>query len=466
MNDPVVVGARARLTVADVVAVARTPVRVHVDPGAVDRLAAAQLRADEVAATRSVYGRGTGVGANRDQAVDDQEAAAARLLASHATGLGPARSLERVRALLVVRLQQVVAGGSGIAPAVATGLARLLEPGAEPEVPDSGSIGTGDLSALATVARALADRGGALGPGDALALLSSNAGALGDAALALHDLDELARAMVVAAALTCVAARGNLEAFGPAAEAATPFAGARWVCRTVSGLVPSVEAARIQDPFALRTLPQVHGPWVDALDAAAEVVERLAAATSENPLFGEWGVAHHGGFHAAYAAQALDAVVLAAAQAAQLGMSRTAMLMDPELTGLPAFLADGTAGASGAMLLEYAAAAALGDLRALATAASLQSVSVSRGLEEDASYAALAARQALAAAEPLRVVVACELVAARRGLLHRPVALPATLAAAVDLLGGVGSDLADRDLSDDLAAARAVIPDLAVLVTR
>ena len=140
------------------------------------------------------------------------------------------------------------------------------------------------------------------------------------------------------------------------------------------------------------------------------------------------------------------------------------MLMSPELTGLPAFLADGTPGASGAMLLEYAAGSALGDLRALAAPASLQNVVLSRGLEEDASFASLAARQALEAVEPLRILVAAELVCAHRCLTARPAPLTPTLGEAVALLDDLGTDLADRDLSDDLAAATAALPALARLV--
>jgi histidine ammonia-lyase len=357
-----------------------------------------------------------------------------------------------------------LATGSGIDPTVVSALAGLLAPGAEPQVPEGGSVGTGDLAACAAVAAAVEAAGVPVGPGDALALLSSNAGVLGDAALAVTDLAELSRAALVVAALTCVGVDGNAEAYGEGAQAATPLDGARVVARTMHGLIGQGTPARIQDPFALRTLPQVHGPFVDALAATTSLVERLVGTASENPVFGAWGVAHHGGFHAAYLAQSLDALVLAAAQAGQLVLARVSMLMAPELTGLPAFLSDGTPGASGAMLLEYAAASALGDLRALATPASLQSVALSRGLEEDASFASLAARQALDAVEPLRTLVAAELVCAHRCVTARGVTLAPILAEAVGRLTGLGSDLADRDLTPDLEAAADALPDLAALV--
>lgn len=453
------------IRVSEIAAVARSAEGVRVADDALAGVARGQQWADEVAERRPVYGRSTGVGANRDQTVADPAAAARRLVASHATARRAPRSRERTRALLAVRVQQLLAGGSGIDPAVVSALAGLLSPGAEPEVPAGGGVGTGDLAACAAVAAAVEASGIRLGPGDALALLSSNAGVLGDAALAVTDLDELSRAALVTAALTCVGVGGNAEAYGEGAQAATPLAGARMVAQTMHGLMGDSAPARIQDPFALRTLPQVHGPFVDALAATTTLVERLVGTASENPVFGPWGVAHHGGFHAAYVAQSLDALVLAAAQAGQLVLARVSMLMAPDLTGLPAFLADGTPGASGAMLLEYAAASALGDLRALATPASLQSVVLSRGLEEDASFASLAACQALDAVEPLRTLVAAELVCAHRCLTARPVPLTPVLADAFDRLSGLGTDLADRDLSSDLEAAVDVLPALAELVT-
>ncbi len=146
---------------------------------------------------------------------------------------------------------------------------------------------------------------------------------------------------------------------------------------------------------------------------------------AENPIVSAThGVAHHGGFHAAYLVQALDALVLAVAQSAQLSLARVTMLAEPGYTGLHPFLTDGTPAASGMMIVEYSAASALAELRALATPAGMQVVTLSRGVEEDASFATLAASQALAAVEKYRAVLAAELVTALRCLrikeLHPP----------------------------------------------
>ncbi|MGH3267271.1 MAG: aromatic amino acid lyase, partial [Trebonia sp.] len=217
----------------------------------------------------------------------------------------------------------------------------------------------------------------------------------------------------------------------------------------------------IQDPFALRALPQVHGPLLDALRTLDAMVTRLANAHAENPTYAGDGVVHHGGFHLAYLAQALDAARLALAQAAQLSLARLSMLCAPEVTGLPAFLADGRPGSSGVMVVEYVVASALAQLRTLATPAGLQTVILSNGVEEDASFAALAARQALDAVASYRTVLAGELVAAVRCLRRKGLA-PRPLRALLDACADLDPSIADRDLTADLQRAEALLLDTAI----
>ena len=230
--------------------------------------------------------------------------------------------------------------------------------------------------------------------------------------------------------------------------------------------------ARIQDPFGLRTLPQVHGALVDRLGFAEQVVVSMANAPSENPIVSPTlGVAHHGAFHAVYLVQSLDALVLAMAQSAQLSLARLTMLAEPAYTGQHPFLGDGTPAASGVMILEYSAASALAELRALATPAGIQVVNLSRGVEEDASFATLAARQALEAVSRFRAVLAAELVASLR-CLRMQGARPPALHDALDYLdesdGGL-SEMSDRDLTSDLLLAEELIdalPDHVAAVQR
>jgi len=199
---------------------------------------------------------------------------------------------------------------------------------------------------------------------------------------------------------------------------------------------------------------------LDALTSLEQVVEALASAGSENPAFGidPPAVAHHGGFHMAYLATALDTLRSAVAQAAQLSLVRLGYLVEPALTGLPAFLGDGTPGASGVMVVEYVAASALAELRAGAAPVAAQWVSLSRGTEDDASFASLGARQALDAAGPYSVVLAGELLAAVRALRLRGVTAP--VADLLSRCSALSDEVADRDLTDDLAVAASLLGSL------
>jgi histidine ammonia-lyase len=456
-----------RLGLDGIVAVARRREPVRLMPEARTRVRRSQEFAARVAEERPIYGRSTGVGANRDTVLADPAAQSLSLLRSHATSSGARRSDERVRAMLLIRLNQLAADGNGIDPDLLDALAAMLAADALPPVREGGSIGTADLAALATTALALSgeipttprlERTATFGSGDALTFMSSNAAVLADAALAVADLDRLSRAVPIIAAMGFAAVRGNAEAFAPAVEAATPFPGAQWVCRTMRRLIgqPTGPPARIQDPFGLRTLPQVHGALMDQLSHGEDVVLAMVNAGSENPVVSAThGVAHHGAFHAAYLVQALDGLVLALAQSAQLSLARVTMLAEPAYTGLHPFLGDGTPAASGMMIVEYSAASALAELRALANPAGLQVVTLSRGVEEDASFATLAASQALGAVSRYRAVLAAELVTSLRCLRMqgvRPAGLEPAMAF-LDVADGGFSDMHDRDLTSDLLLA-------------
>ncbi len=461
------------LSLDEIVAVSRREAPVQVDASVRARVAASHAFANTVAEQRPIYGRSTGVGANRDQVQPDPDSQARQLLRSHATSSGALRSAPRVRAMLGIRLNQLATDGNGISPSVLDALESMLAADALPPVREGGSVGTADLAALATTALVLSGEvqndpplpeTAVFGPGDALTFMSSNAAVLADAALAVADLDRLARSALVIAAMDFAAVRGNAEAFSPAVEVATPFPGSRWVCRTMREVIDAdVVPARIQDPFSLRTFPQVHGALMDRLAFAEQVIVTMANSPSENPIVSpQLGVAHHGGFHAAYLVQSLDSLVLAVAQSAQLSLARLTMLAEPAYTGLHPFLGDGTPAASGVMIVEYSAASALAELRALATPAGIQAVTLSRGVEEDASFATLAARQALESVSRFRAVLAAELVASLRCLRMQgshPPALASALAYLDERDGGV-PDMHDRDLTYDLILAEELVDGL------
>ncbi|NYI43530.1 histidine ammonia-lyase [Nocardioides aromaticivorans] len=459
--------------------VARDDVGVQLDPAALERAREAWEQAESIAQRRQVYGRTTGVGANRHEAVDGEAAVghALRLLRSHAGGAGPLLRDDHVRATLVVRLNQLAAGGSGIHPRMLEALARTLVEGALPAVHRLGAIGTGDLTMLAEIGLTLAgERPWAVGGlpavqvdlGDALALMSSNAATLAEAALACGDLQVLLRASHVVAALSYRALGGSPEAYAAAVHRAKPHPG-QVLCasemRRLLGMEGSAVAGRrIQDPFGLRAFPQVQGPALDSLADLERILEIEVNATAENPLVSTdlGDVFHHAHFHTAYVAVALDQARAALHHVAELSTARLGDLVEPGMTDLPPFLASGPPGSSGVMILEYVAQDALAQLRHAALPVTLGTAVVSRGLEDHASFSTQAARQATAAVDSFRLVLACELVAAVRALrmqdadiAHLPVGK--AFDRAVEVLEPA---LEDRSLTADVELAAGLLPEL------
>lgn len=473
--------------VEDVVRLADGAVRPVPGADAMKRMEESWDAARRIAATGRVYGRSTGVGANRTEDVPTEAAAehGLRLLRSHAGAIGAELPARQVRAMLAVRANQLLAGGAGLRPSVVTALCEALESGAHPVVNEFGSVGTGDIAALAQMGLALAGEHpwrGTRAPepqpldnNDALALISSNALTLGQSTLALHELRRLLAATQVVAALSLLAVDGSHEAYAAPVHAARPHRGSREVARRMRQFIgaddrPTPPLGRIQDPYGFRCLPQIHGPALDAADALERVLEVEINAAAENPLIcpEEMAAYHHGGFYQAQLALALDHFRLAVTQVARLSTSRLSTLNEPAYTRLRPFLADHEAASSGVMILEYAAGAALGDLRAFSAPASLGHAVLSRGVEEQASFASLAARQTLRASGAYRLVVGCELVAAVRALRQRDLRPDPGLPAgrALELAESVlDADQADRPLTDDVGAAAALLDRFADIWT-
>jgi len=471
-----------------------------------ERASAAARTARDVAARREVYGRTTGVGANRDQPVSaqDRDAHGLRLLRSHASGTGPLVPGDASRAMLVVRANQIAAGGSGVDPGVIGPLLDSVNAGLSVPVPRYGAIGTGDLTALAVAALCLlgerewvpaerpwprvplgqarrSSRGLARQPrfpldsSDALAFLSSNAATVGESALVCTDLAELLRAAVAAAALSHCAVRASTEPYAAAVHEARRHPGQRAVAAALRELLgPAAEqrsgpgpASRIQDPYGYRALPQVHGPVVDAVGQAERAVGAELNAAAENPLVdvAAGTVWHNGNFHTAYVGLALDAVRAALFQTAALSAARLGTLVEPAFTGLAPFLATDPPPSSGIMILEYVAHSAIADIRRLAAPAALGSAVVSRGVEEHAGFATQSARATTDVVDAYRVVLACEVVAAVRALRLRAVTPAAPGLAAVFELAAeaLPASTADRALDDDLRIAQTLLPAMARL---
>ena len=465
------------MTCEQVRRIARDGAAVAVHPGGRERARRAREVMLRVAASRPVYGRTTGVGANRAVTADDT-GHGLRLIRSHAGGAGPVLDVARARAMLAVRLNQLAAGGSGADPALLDVLAQALNLGLIPPVRMIGAIGTGDLTALAWTALCILGerpwQGGTmppfrLDPGDAGAFMSSNAATIGEAALACADLGELLAAATVVAALSFVAVHGSAESYAAAVHAARPHPGQQAVAARMRELLAGqdIRPGRIQDPYGYRALPQVHGPAVDAVRALGQVLAVELNAAAENPVVdvAAGDIANNGNFYTAHLGLGLDAARAALFQTAALSAARLGTLVEPAFTGLPAFLAGDQPASSGVMALEYVAHSALADIRRLAAPAALGSAVLSRGLEEQANFSTQAARAATDTVAAYRIVLCCELVAAARALGMRGSApAPGPLRSGYDLAARtLDPRTEDRPLDSDVDAADRLLPALAAL---
>ncbi|MGY1433675.1 aromatic amino acid ammonia-lyase [Streptomyces reniochalinae] len=470
------------LRCADVVRVARRSAWAKLDDAALVRAREAYVVARDIGAKRAVYGRTTGVGANRHDVVDPDSADqhGLRLLSSHAGGTGEPAADPLVRSTLLIRLNQLAAAGSGVHPRLLEALSGALRVGALPRVHSLGAIGTGDLSALAEIALTLAGRRpwavGSLppvpiSPGDALAFISSNAATLAESVLAWHDLRELLHSSHLVAGLSYCALGGSPEAFSARVHAQRPHPGsvrsAAEMRRILWGDDEPRAGRRLQDPFGLRAFPQVQGPALDAVDSLESVLTTDLNAAAENPFIDidTENAYHHGHFSTAYLALSLDHLRAALHHVAELSAARLGDLVEPELTGLSPFLAAGPSGSSGIMILEYVAHDALSQLRHAAAPVTLGTAVISRGLEDHASFSTQAARSTSAAIGAYRTVLACELLAAVRALRLRSGELPHAPVAEAFRIAAASLPMVaeDHPLTEEIAQAEQLVAGFAAL---
>lgn len=470
-------------TIGDVVALADRREQVSVSPATLAAVARAHEIAAELSTRSEIYGRTTGVGANRATSVSPSDAEyGMRLLRSHAVDAGDRMDDRTVRAMLAVRLIQLCVPGAGLDPAILAGLETMLNDDALPELRQYASIGTGDLAPLAGTALTLIGERPASKPltpmpkwgaDSALPFMSSSALTVGRGCLALDELSRLERASSVIYVLSFLALDGNPQALSSVAAhaSAAPYVD------TVAGRLRAVMAstgttdsrpARIQDPYGLRVYPVAQASVVASLHSLEGQLERTLNSAQENPLFDveDKSVIHHGAFYQASLSLELDGATLALALTAPITHSRIRMLNDPDTNGGNPFQAAGADGSSGLMMVEYVAAGAIAEIRNAAQPASAGTLVLSRGAEEDATFASQGAQQLERSIAAYRVLLCCELVGAVRLLRQRKVDTQFTgvVGDALALAAKLPRDVEDRDLRGDIAVAESLLDDIGRLV--
>jgi histidine ammonia-lyase len=458
------------------------------------RVAEAAASVDRiVAGGETVYGVNTGFGLLANTRIPDDRLAELQtnLILSHSAGLGDPFPRHVTRLMIVLKLLGLGRGHSGVRPIVIDALQRLLDRDAMPVIPSQGSVGaSGDLAPLAHLisalmgygrvdisgavlpAREALDRIGleplALAPKEGLALIN---GTQASTALALDALfmgECVFKAAIAAGALSVDALKGSAKPFDPRISELRGQPGQIRVAAAIAELLDGseiltshVKCSRVQDPYSFRCQPQVMGASLDLLQSVARTLTIEAGAVTDNPiLFPDSDVAISGGnFHAQPVAFAADIISIALCEVGSISERRISVLVDPKMSGLPAFLTPDSGVNSGLMIPQVTAAALVSENKTLAFPASIDSIPTSAGQEDHVSMAPIAARKAASIARNVAGVIAVELMAAAEGIdYHSPLKTSARLQGVHAKVRQYSAHFtADRYWADEMAGLQAAV---------
>ncbi|MBY0489784.1 MAG: histidine ammonia-lyase [Gemmatimonadaceae bacterium] len=443
------------LRIADVVAVADERVPVALSAEARARMQRTRAVVDgAIAKGAPVYGINTGFGKLSEVTIPNDRLAALQrnLVRSHAAGVGDALPEREVRAMMLLRANVLATGYAGARPEVVDAVLAMLNAGVWPVVPEQGSVGaSGDLAPLAHLALVLIGEGIAryqgqegeaaailqaagltpltLAAKEGLALINGTQAHTAVAALAAAELERLWRAAHIATAMSLEALLGTPDAFDARIQEARGQLGQAESAAILRRLLGESEVReshrfgdpRVQDAYALRCVPQVHGPALDTLRFASAIITRELNAATDNPLVMESGELLSGGnFHGQAVGMASDFLAIISANLAVVAERRIDRLVHPDLNqGLPAFLAAEPGLESGHMMSQVTAAALASECKQLAHPASVDSIPTDGNKEDIVPMAMGAATKLRRSVRNLRHVLAIELITAAEGLEHR-----------------------------------------------
>jgi len=453
MGDSTVTLNGKSLTIQDIVDVARKGYKVELDSDAklkVEECAASVM--DWVKEGRVVYGITTGFGDLATVVIpaDKSRRLQENLLISHSCGYGHPLSEEQVRAVMLLRINTLARGFSGISLPTLTQLVNFLNLGIHPVIPRQGSVGaSGDLCPLSHLAITLLGYGEvfyqgkrmpsmealkmtglkpvALMPKEGLALNNGTTVMCGIAALCAYDAVRLMKSVDVISALSAEALHAVPYAFDRRTHDLRPQKGQGIVAENMrrltenSEIIEAYKKDRVQDAYSLRCIPQVHGASRDALEYVWNVINIEINSVTDNPIiFHRDGEAISGGnFHGQPIAMAMDFFGIAVAELANISERRIARLVDHKLSDLPPFLVAESGVNSGFMIPQYTAAAIVSENKVLAHPSCVDSIPTSAGQEDHVSMGAYSAGKALTILNNARRVLAIELLSAAQGIDFR-----------------------------------------------
>jgi len=440
------------LTVDQVVAVARHKTRVELSSECIKKIEQCRKVVDDLVEKKAVvYGLTTGFASFKDVAIDKEQTAELQknLIMSHAVGVGEAFPEEIVRGAILVRVNSVIRGHSGIRLETVNTLIEMLNKGVYPYVPEKGSVGSsGDLAPLSHMLLVLLGMGEAFYDGKRIPgkeamekaevkpiILSSKEGlalnngtsfmtAIG--ALNVYDTLNLIKTADISLGLTMEALTGIISVFDERVHAARPHPGQiacakniRRLCEGSSLIKTYKDTSRVQDAYSLRCAPQVHGACRAAIKYVKEVVDIELNSTTDNPLIFDGEAISCGNFHGEPIAIAMDTLGIAVSEIGNIAERRIAKLIDPATSnGLPIFLLKKEAGGlnNGFMMPQYTAAALVSENKVLAHPASVDSIPTSANQEDHVSMGTIAARKAKEIIKNVQNVLAIEIMNSVQGI--------------------------------------------------
>lgn len=437
---------------ADVARVARQKVPVSICPEALERIRRSRAMLEELVDREAVvYGITTGFGRFSDVTISREDAIQLQknLIASHAAAVGDPLPEDVVRAALLLRLNALARGYSGVRPLLVKKLIEILNSGVVPVIPEQGSLGaSGDLAPLSHLALVLTGEGEAFYqdrrmPGrealaaaglepltllekEGLALINGTQVMTAIGALAYHDAVNLFKAALVTGALTLEAQQAVPDAFDPLLAEVRPYSGHRYTIDAINRLVEGsrhigCDRQKVQDAYSLRCIPQVHGATANALEYVKSVLDVEINSVNDNPLLfpDQNRVISGGNFHGQPVAQAMDFLAIAVSELGSIAERRIERLVNPALSGLPPFLIEEGGLNSGLMIAQYTAASLVSENKVLCHPSSVDSIPSSANQEDHVSMGTTAARKARRVVDNTARVIGIELLVASQAVDFR-----------------------------------------------
>lgn len=447
----------SKLTIDDVVAVARDGAKVELANGVLERLEKnREIIKNALKQGKKIYGVTTGIGSLCTSDIDESRVSEFQknLVKSHSCAVGAPLPEDAVKSILLIRINAFSKGYSGIKPKTLETLVSMLNCGVVPVVPEQGSVGaSGDLSPLSHIALVTIGLGEAFYKGkrmsgaeamksadiptlelrarEGLALVNGTQAMTGIGALVLYDAEQLAKHADIAGAMSFEALLCSDEPLDERIHNVRPHKGQIISARNIKMITQGSKlreshrlCAKIQDAYSLRCMPQVHGATRDALAYARQVLEIEMNSSTNNPLiFSEDGVSLSGGnFHGQPVAFAMDFLGIAVSELGNISDRRTARLVDDKLNeNLPPFLIKDAGINSGLMITQYTTASLVSENKVLAHPASVDSIPTSANQEDHVSMGTIAARKARSIVDNVQRVLAIELLCAAQAIdLRKP----------------------------------------------